>query len=63
MIIIDLFIEFCSTILNFKVFDIRLINYLMIFLGMIFIFKIISIIGNSNSNKNKKVKEKSSDKE
>ena len=63
MIIIDLFIEFCSTILNFKVFDIRLINYLMIFLGMIFIFKIISIIGNSNSSKNKKVKEKSSDKE
>lgn len=63
MIIIDLFIEFCSTILNFKVFDIRLINYLMIFLGMIFIFKIISIIGNSNSNKNRKVKEKSSDKE
>lgn len=63
MIIIDLFIEFCSTILNFKVFDIRLINYLMIFLGIIFIFKIISIIGNSNSNKDKKVKEKSSDKE
>ncbi len=62
MIIIDLFIEFCSTILNFKVFDIRLINYLMIFLGIIFIFKIISIIGNSNSSKNKKVKEKSSDK-
>lgn len=63
MIIIDLFIEFCSTILNFKVFDIRLINYLMIFLGIIFIFKIISNIGNSNSSKNKKVKEKSSDKE
>lgn len=62
MIIIDLFIEFCSTILNFKVFDIRLINYLMIFLGIIFIFKIISIIGNNNSSKNKKVKEKSSDK-
>lgn len=62
MIIIDLFIEFCSTILNFKVFDIRLINYLMIFLGIIFIFRIISIIGNSNSSKNKKVKEKSSDK-
>lgn len=62
MIIIDLFIEFCSTILNFKVFDIRLINYLMIFLGIIFIFKIISNIGNSNSSKNKKVKEKSSDK-
>ncbi len=62
MVIIDLFIEFCSTILNFKVFDIRLINYLMIFLGIIFIFKIISTIGNSNSSKNKKVKEKSSDK-
>lgn len=62
MVIIDLFIEFCSTILNFKVFDIRLINYLMIFLGIIFIFKIISIIGNNNSSKNKKVKEKSSDK-
>lgn len=62
MIIIDLFIEFCSTILNFKVFDIRLINYLMIFLGIIFIFKIISNIGNSNSSKNKKVKEKSNDK-
>lgn len=62
MVIIDLFIEFCSTILNFKVFDIRLINYLMIFLGIIFIFKIISTIGNSNSIKNKKVKEKSSDK-
>ena len=63
MEIVDLFIYFINAILKFKIFDISLINYLIIFAGIIFVFKIISTIGNSNSSKNKKVKEKSSDKE
>lgn len=63
MEIVDLFIYFINAILKFKIFDISLINYLIIFAGIIFVFKIILTIGNSNSNKNKKVKEKSSDKE
>ena len=58
MEIVDLFIYFINAILKFKIFDISLINYLIIFAGIIFVFKIINIIGNNGSNlKSKKIKE------
>lgn len=58
MEIVDLFIYFINAILKFKIFNISLINYLIIFAGIIFVFKIINIIGNNGSNlKSKKIKE------
>lgn len=63
MTILDLFLEFCNSILSFKVFNISLLNYLIIFTSIIFIFKIIQIIGNSHVSRKEKKDKKGSDKE
>lgn len=48
MTILNLFINFINTILKFRVLGVSLQNYLLAFLSAIFVFKIISIVGNSS---------------
>lgn len=47
MTILDLFLSFCDKILNYKIFNITLLSYLITFTILIFVFKLISIIGNN----------------
>lgn len=55
MTIVKMFISFATNILSFKVFNIELIDYLIGFTIIIFIFKIFNILGNNTSvKKNKK---------
>lgn len=48
MNLIEMFIIFAERIMNFKVMDITIFNYLMTFATLIFIFNIIKILTNSN---------------
>ena len=51
-----MFISFATNILSFKIFNIELIDYLIGFTIIIFIFKIFNVLGNNASvkkNKNK----------
>lgn len=56
MTIVKMFISFATNILSFKIFNIELIDYLIGFTIIIFIFKIFNVLGNNASvkkNKNK----------
>lgn len=56
MTIVKMFISFATNILSFKIFNIELIDYLVGFTIIIFIFKIFNVLGNNASvkkNKNK----------
>ena len=57
MILLEMFIEFATKIMNFEVMGITIFNYLMTFTTIIFIFNIIKILSNSN----KKAKSKGSE--
>ena len=54
MTILNLFINFINEILSFKILGFELISYLLTFTLIIFIFKVIAIIGNSNGKSDKK---------
>lgn len=56
MTIVNLFIDFMNRILSFKILGFELISYLLTFTIIIFIFKVISIIGNSEKKSSKKEK-------
>lgn len=64
MTLITLFVDFMETILNMKIFNISLIDYLIAFTIIICIFKIINIFGNNHiSRRDKKRDKKGSDHE
>lgn len=56
MTILNLFINFINEILSFKILGFELISYLLTFTLIIFIFKVIAIIGNSEKKGTKKGK-------
>ncbi len=51
MTILNLFINFINQIFSFKIMGYELISYLLTFTIIIFIFKMISIIGNAKKDK------------
>lgn len=63
MELLNMFIIFLNKILSIKIFEIELINYMIGFLIIIFIFKILQVIGNAqkSSSVKKENKEKKND--
>ena len=53
MTILDLFINFANKILDLKILNISLYTYLISFTILIFIFKLIGILGNTNGGRKK----------
>lgn len=58
MTILKMFLSFITNILQFKISNIELIDYLIGFTIIIFIFKIFNVLGNNASVKKNKNKEK-----
>lgn len=58
MTILKLFIEFFNDILNFKILNLTLIGWLIIFTIIIFVFQIFGVIGNLTKRVNGKTKNK-----
>lgn len=50
MTVLQLFIQFVETTLNFKILDIPIINYLITFTILGFIFNLIGKIGNKKGD-------------